>query len=150
MNEELPVQHSAFNVQHSPSPIGPRPSSFVIFAWAMYDWANSAYSTLLITVVLHYIQEIVLPDRRGPAVFAWGIGAAMLVAAVLSPIVGAAADANRSKRRWLAGTALCGAAAAVLMAAIPPGHIGLVLTAFVLMGVCFELSLVSRQSSIDG
>ena len=51
----------------------------------MYDWANSAYSTLLITVVLHYVQEVVLPDRRGPAVFAWCIGAAMLVAAVLSP-----------------------------------------------------------------
>ena len=86
-----------------------------VFAWAMYDWANSAYSTLLITVVLHYVQEIVLPDRRRPAVFAWCIGAAML-----SPIVGAVADANRSKRRWLAGTAFCGAAAAVAMAIVPP------------------------------
>ena len=32
------------------------------------------------------------------------------------PIVGAVADANHSKRRWLAGTAMCGAAAAVAMA----------------------------------
>ena len=113
-----------------------------VFAWAMYDWANSAYSTLLITVVLHYVQEIVLPDRRGPAVFAWSIGAAMLVAAVLSPIVGAVADANRSKRRWLAGTAFCGVLAAVAMAIAPPDQTWLVIAAFILMGVCFELSLV--------
>ena len=59
-----------------------------------------------------------------------------------SPIVGAVADANRSKRRWLAGTALCGAAAAVAMALTPPGQVWLVIAAFVLMGVCFELSLV--------
>lgn len=117
-------------------------SSRVVFAWAMYDWANSAYSTLLITVVLHYVQEIVLPGRHGPAVFAWGIGAGMLVAALLSPIVGAVADANRSKRRWLAGTALCGSAAAVVMAIVPPEHAAMVVAAFVLMGVCFELSLV--------
>lgn len=108
----------------------------------MYDWANSAYSTLLITVILHYLQEIVLPGRHGPAVFAWGIGGAMLIAAMLSPIVGAVADANCSKRRWLAGTAFCGAAAAVAMALVPPEHATLVVAAFVLMGVCFELSLV--------
>ena len=113
-----------------------------VFAWAMYDWANSAYSTLLITVVLHYIQEVVLPGRLGPVAFAWGIGGAMLVAAILSPIVGAVADANRSKRRWLAGTAFCGVAAAVAMALIPHDQAWLVMAAFVLMGVCFELSLV--------
>jgi len=113
-----------------------------VYAWAMYDWANSAYSTLLITVVLHYLQEIVLPGDWGPTIFAFGIGGAMLVAAVLSPIVGAVADANCSKRRWLTGTALCGAAAAVAMALVPPNHVVLVVAAFVLMGVCFELSLV--------
>lgn len=127
------VSHSSFLVPASRR---------VVFAWAMYDWANSAYSTLLITVVLHYMQEIVLPGRHGPAVFAWGIGAGMLAAAMLSPIVGAVADANRSKRRWLAGTAFCGAAAAVGMALVPPEHTVMVVAAFVLMGVCFELALV--------
>ena len=126
-----------------PSPFPLPPSFREVFAWASYDWANSAYSTLLITVVLHYFQTIVLPDRRhGPAVFAFSIGAAMLVAALLSPILGAVADANRSKRRWLAGTAFCGAAAAVAMALAPPGQVWLVIACFVLMGVCFELSLV--------
>jgi MFS transporter, UMF1 family len=113
-----------------------------VLAWAMYDWANSAYSTLLITVVLYYVQTDVFPGEPGPVAFAWGIGLGMLVAAVLSPIVGAVADANRSKRAWLAGTALCGAAAAVMMALCPPDQKWLVAAAFVLTGVCFELSLV--------
>jgi UMF1 family MFS transporter len=114
-----------------------------ILAWASYDWANSAYSTLLITIVLHYMQEIVLPDRHhGPAIFAWSIGLGMLLAALLSPIVGAVADANRSKRRWLAITAFGGALAALLMALAPPEQTWLVVVAFVAMGVCFELSLV--------
>lgn len=107
----------------------------------MYDWANSAYSTLLITVVLHYIQTIVL-KQGGAAVYAFGIGGGMLIASILSPIVGAVADANRSKRRWLAGTAFCGSLAAVAMALAPPDKPWLVIAAFVLMGACFELSLV--------
>jgi UMF1 family MFS transporter len=111
-----------------------------ILAWASYDWANSAYSTLLITIVLHYMQEIVLPDRHhGPAIFAWSIGLGMLLAALLSPIVGAVADANRSKRRWLAITAFGGALAALLMALAPPEQTWLVVVAFVAMGVCFVL-----------
>ncbi|MEN6407396.1 MAG: MFS transporter [Thermoguttaceae bacterium] len=140
MSDQLPASSSS--AAALPEASVPQIPLGRVFAWAMYDWANSAYSTLLITVVLHYVQEIVLPDRCGPAAFAWGIGAAMLVAAVLSPLVGAAADANRSKRRWLAGTALSGAAAAVGMAAAPTDQPGLVLAAFVVMGVCFELSLV--------
>jgi MFS transporter, UMF1 family len=113
-----------------------------VLAWSMYDWANSAYSTLLITAVLYYIQEDVFPGDFGPVAFGCGIGLGMLVAAVLSPIVGAVADANRSKRTWLIGTALCGAAAAVAMALLPPNQQWPIMAAFVLMGVCFELSLV--------
>jgi len=124
---------------HSDPPPG-RPGE--IFAWAMYDWANSAYSTLLITIVLHYLQEVVLPGKWGPLVYAWGISVSMFIAAVLSPIVGALADANRSKRRWLAGTALCGASAAVLMASFSKDQVALIVGSFVLMNICFDLSLV--------
>ena len=109
----------------------------------MYDWANSAYSTLSITILFGYITTVVfLPDDRwGPVVWAWGISLSMLTAALLSPVLGAVADANRSKRKWLAGTALPGAAAAVLLALVPPASIWLVITLFVMMALLFELSL---------
>jgi len=112
-----------------------------IFAWAMYDWANSAYSTLSITILVAYIQRVVLPGKLGAVVWAWGISLSMLVAAVLSPLLGAMADANSSKRKWLAATALPGAAAAMLMCFVPPDWTWAVIVLFVAMALLFELSL---------
>jgi len=86
-----------------------------IFAWALYDWANSAYSTLSITVLISYIKQDVLPGAAGTLLVGVGLGITTFVSALLSPVLGAVADANASKRRWLAGTALAGAAASTLM-----------------------------------
>ena len=112
-----------------------------IFAWCMYDWANSAYSTLLITIVVAYIQNVVLPGNAGIIAYGYGIGISMLLAAFLSPICGAMADARASKSRWLAWTALPGAAFAVLMALLPPERPELVIAAFFMTCLLFELSL---------
>ena len=132
----------------------PADRSREVFAWAMYDWANSAYSTLSITILVAYLQKVVLPGESeavvwgvpfsvkwGPVVWAWGISLSMLVAAVLSPILGAMADANASKRRWLAATALSGAAVAVGLALVSPHSAWLVVLLFVIMSLLFELSL---------
>ncbi len=109
----------------------------------MYDWANSAYSTILITILHGYLTKVVfLPgDTWGPTFFAWGIGLSMFIAAALSPIVGAMADANCSKRKWLAGTALCGAACSVLLGVVPPEATVAVVALFVGASLMFELSL---------
>ena len=92
-----------------------------VFAWAMYDWANSAYSPLSITILFIYLTPVVfLPkDPWGPTVWAGGISLSMLIAAALSPVLGAMADANSSKRTWLACTALPGAAVVVVLAMVP-------------------------------
>ncbi len=112
-----------------------------IFAWAMYDWANSAYSTISITILMGYITNIVVPGKMGTIVWAWGIGASMLVAAILSPILGALADANRSKRKWLAVTALSGSATAIVLSLVPPTMPWLVVGLFVITCFFFEISL---------
>ncbi len=112
-----------------------------IFAWAMYDWANSAFSTISITILLVYITKIVMPGDMGKVVWPWGIGASMLVAAVLSPILGSLADANCSKRKWLAFTALSGSATAIVLSLVPPTMPWVVVGLFVLMCFFFEISL---------
>jgi len=112
-----------------------------IFAWALCDWANSAYATLSITILVAYLQNVVLQGRWGPVVWAWGISASMLAAALLSPLLGAVADAQAGKRAWLAGTTLSGAAAAVLLALVPPGWTSLVVVLFILVALMYELSL---------
>ena len=111
-----------------------------VFLFALYDWANSAYSTLSITVLVTYLQSAVLPGPTGKLVWGWGIGLTMFTAALLSPIVGAIADANASKRRWLTCTTLTGSAAAMLMFFVTPDRPWLLVVLFLITSLSFELS----------
>lgn len=111
-----------------------------IIAWAIYDWANSAYSTLSITVLISYIKDDVLPGHAGTLLVGAGLGITTFVSALLSPVVGAVADANASKRRWLAGTALTGAAASVLMFLATPELSWLMVVLYVVSVMGMELS----------
>jgi UMF1 family MFS transporter len=136
-NRGAPPAHS---VGHGRCPTNGRPRE--IFAWTMYDWASSAYSTLSITVIAFYIASLTAEAKWGAVAYAASISVATFAAALLSPVVGAMADANRSKRKWLAATALAGAGTAVLTAAAPPSQPWLVVGLFALMHMLFEISYV--------
>lgn len=116
-----------------------------VLAWCCYDWANSGYTTLLITVFVVYLQRVVFDSdewgNTGPIVWAWGVSASMLAGAILSPILGAMADAHASKRKWLAITAIGGGAACIAMAVAPPDQVWLITACFLFANLCLELSL---------
>lgn len=118
----------------------PRGSRSEIWAWAMYDWAGSAYSTLSITILVAYIKGEVFPGKLGTIVWGWGLGGTMFIAAVLSPVLGAIADAHASKRKWLAGTTIGGSLASYLMFFGTPDRPWLFLALFLVASLCFELS----------
>lgn len=112
-----------------------------IFAWCMYDWANSAYSTISITVLVTYLTtELVLPQGTGALVWGWGIGVTMMVSAVLSPIIGAIADAHASKRTWLFWTTLVGAGGSTLMFFAKPDYPWIFVVLFVISNLGYEQS----------
>jgi MFS transporter, UMF1 family len=127
-----------------------------IIAWALCDWANSAYSTLSITLLVFYLRKFVLPNgpddpiKRviavggleidGTLVWGWGLGISMFVAAWLSPILGAMADARASKWKWLIGTSLSGSIFATLIGIMPVSQPVLICVLFFLTSLCFELS----------
>jgi UMF1 family MFS transporter len=91
-----------------------------IVAWALCDWANSAYSTLLITIVVSYLRHYILLEERGTLAYGWGLGISMFLAAWLSPILGAMADARANKRTWLLSMSFTGATCSMLMGVVPP------------------------------
>jgi UMF1 family MFS transporter len=110
-----------------------------IWAWAMYDWASSAWSTLQITMVMYFITKIVLPGPAGTYVYGFGIGISMFLAAIASPIVGALADARGNKRTWLIGATLLGACSSAGMALVPVSQGWLVAVLFFCACLGFEL-----------
>lgn len=116
-----------------------------LWAWACYDWANSAYSTLCITILWAYITRIVFADANGDPtdtgtlVWSFGIGVSMFISAIISPVLGAMADAHANKRGWLAVTAFGGATASVLLGLLPPVNF-VVVALFLTAQILFELA----------
>lgn len=116
-----------------------------VVAWYGYDWANSGYTTLMITVFAVYIQRTVFTTETsgstGAVVWAWTVAISMLVGALLSPIAGALADARAGKRVGLALTAFGGSGACMAMAIVPPNQAWLVTFFLLVANICLELSL---------
>jgi UMF1 family MFS transporter len=146
----------------TPDPAPPPVTRREIWAWAAYDWANSAYTSLSITVLVYFVSLAAAGEQThvaqqvaqwtaavgrpiaakdvGAVAWSWGIALSMLVAALLSPVVGAMADARAAKRAWLTATALSGAAGSVILACLPVAWGWTILALFVLVSLLFELS----------
>lgn len=98
-----------------------------VLGWAMYDFANSGYTTVVITAVFNaYFVSVVAGDAPW-ATFAWTAALAVSYALIVvtAPLVGALADLHASKKTLLAvSTAGCVAGTAAL-AAVGPGELAL-------------------------
>ena len=75
-----------------------------VWAWSMYDFANSAYTTVVITAVFNAFFVRAVAGNAAWATFAWTAALSVSYAAILltGPLVGAWADAHAAKKRLLA------------------------------------------------
>src|SRR5688500_17454013 len=74
-------------------------------AWALYDWANSVFMTIMVLVYPIYFIQVAaadLPPVVATARIAFATAAAMTIIAVLSPFLGAVADYAGIKKKMLA------------------------------------------------
>jgi len=93
-----------------------------VWAWSMYDFANSAYTTVVITAVFSAYFVAVVAQKAPWATFAWTAALAVSYAAILvaGPLIGAWADAHAAKKRLLLATTVgCVAFTAALYFAAP-------------------------------
>jgi len=73
-----------------------------IWAWTMYDWGNSAFATTIMAAILpNYFSAYIATEQ---SLTLWGITVAIgsLIAAVISPVLGAIADFRGSKKKFMA------------------------------------------------
>ena len=72
------------------------------WAWYLYDFGNSAYAgVVLLAVYSAYFKGTVVGGARGSFLWGLAIGIAMLVVAVIAPILGTIADFSGKKKVFL-------------------------------------------------
>ena len=111
------------------------------WAWSSYDFANSGYTTVVITAVFSAYFVAGVCQGAEWATFAWTAALSVSYAAVLvtSPLVGAWADAHAAKKRLLlASTVGCVAFTAALYFAAP-GAVALSLLLVVVSNYFFSI-----------
>lgn len=117
----------------------------VIWSWALYDWANSAFTTLVVTFIYAtYFTRAMAPDEvTGTAWWSRGVAISAILIAVLSPLMGAVADRGGMRKRFLAlSTAVCVVTTAALAFIAPGGGTAalVAIVLFVIANIAFEMS----------
>ena len=110
-----------------------------LWAWAMYDFANSGYTTVVITAVFSAYFVGIVAGNAPWATFAWTLALSVSYALVMvtAPLIGAWADAHASKKKllWLTTLGCVGFTATLYFAS--PGALVLAIAALVLSNYFF-------------
>jgi len=119
-------------------------------AWALYDCANSAFWTTIVAAVFPIYYRTVAAAGQSDAVatsrYAWASAFAILVVAIVAPILGAIADYRAIKKRLLGVFLMIGASATAAMYWITSGDWALALVLFVAGNVGVSGSIVFYES----
>ena len=108
------------------SQIDPKIYKRRIWAWTMYDWANSAFATTILAAVLPvYFSQVAgstLPSATVATSY-WSIGLSisLFIIAIISPILGTISDIARGKKRFLAVFAGIGIVSTALLVLVGTG-----------------------------
>ena len=116
-----------------------------VAAWCLFDFANSAYTTVIVTSVyaVYFVKTVVPPGGvSGELLWSLGSSISLLIAAAFSPLLGALADARALKRSFLIGSSLICVAATTGLAGTRPGQVALAMMLYIAANVAFEIGYV--------
>ena len=125
-----------------------------VASWCLYDWANSAFNTLVVTFVYstYFAQTFATDPGQGTLLWSRGITISAIVIAVLAPFAGALADRGDRRRCLVVCTLTCVGMTAAL-AFVSPTYayaVPVALAVFVVANVAFELGLVFYNAFLPG
>ena len=112
-----------------------------VWAWAMYDFANSGYTTVVLTAVFNAYFVSVVAGNAPWATFAWTAALSVSYALVMfaGPIVGAWADAHAAKKRMLAVTTVVCVVGTLGLAWAGPGAVAWAIAFVIISNFAFAL-----------
>jgi MFS transporter, UMF1 family len=81
-----------------------RYSLLSLISWALYDWGNTAFATIIQTFVFatYFVKSVAVNETIGSAQWGTITGVSAFVVALMSPIFGAIADQSGGRKIWLA------------------------------------------------
>ncbi|ANY18205.1 MFS transporter [Bordetella pseudohinzii] len=105
----------------------------------MYDFANSGYTTVILTTVFSTYFVAVVGQRAHWATLAWTAALSLSYLAIMltMPTLGARADARAGKRRLLYASTVGCVLATLLLARVGPGDVWLALAAIAVSNYCY-------------
>ncbi|MDC0033840.1 MFS transporter, partial [Alphaproteobacteria bacterium] len=79
-----------------------------LFSWCMFDWANSAFPTVIVTFVFaaYFAKGVAANPTEGTTLWGTALSLSGLAIALASPVIGAIADKRGACQPWLAGFSL--------------------------------------------
>ena len=125
---------SEARIADKPPTYPPRPA---VISWIFFDWAAQPYFTLITTFVFApYFVGHVAPDAAsGQAMWGFATAAAGLLIALMSPILGAIADASGRRKPWIAFFGALLVIGSCLMWFGRPGDAGVILPLLLAYGI---------------
>jgi len=119
-------------------------------AWAMYDWANSAFwCTVIVAVFPPFFSEYAakgLDPQEATQRFAWATTIAVTIVAIMAPILGTIADQRAMKKPLLGFFLIVGVVATLLMGTIDSGAWFYALMLFIVSNIGVASTLVFYDS----
>ncbi|WP_460422180.1 MFS transporter [Pseudomonas sp. ZL2] len=122
-----------------PTSLAPGVTRREIWAWAMFDFANSGYTTVVITAVFNAYFVAVVAKGEAWGTLAWTSAIALSYALIIlsAPLVGAYADAFACKKRLLLFSTVGCVVFTAGLALAGPGELGVAILFIVLSNFCF-------------
>jgi UMF1 family MFS transporter len=119
-------------------------------AWALYDWANSAFITVVVSAVFppFFVKVAAegLPESEANRRFTLVTTVALAIIAVASPLLGAIADRAPVKKKMIAGWSAVGALGTAAMGLIGAGDWALALGLFALTNVAANGAFIAYDA----
>ncbi len=133
-----PVRHEALTFAFRDA-VNPGVTKREVWAWAMYDFANSGYTTVVLTTVFsaYFVGVVAAGKTWGTLAFTAALSFSYLMVMLSMPALGARADARAGKRRLLFSSTVGCVAATLLLAFTGPGDIVWGLFVIALSNYCY-------------
>lgn len=115
-----------------------------IFSWTLYDFANSAFTTLVVTFIYstYFTKSIALDEISGTVLWSRGVTISAILVAALSPVMGAMADKAFLRKPFLLSMTIISIVATVALYFVLPGQTTQALVIFIIANFAFEMSMV--------